>query len=325
MKLQTQIPFSKVLHPIDYQSRVLLLGSCFAENIGDRLDYFKFRTLRNPFGILFHPKAIENLVCRSIQKENYSENEVFFHNERWHCYDAHSDLSDVSRENLLHKLNESLQSVREQIEVATHIILTLGTAWIYEHRKTGQAVANCHKVPQTEFSKKLLSVENVEKSIRKILDLIASINQNAQVVFTVSPVRHLKDGFVENQRSKAHLISAIHQLLENPKSTNHSSYFESYEVMMDELRDYRFYAEDMVHPNALAINYICERFTEVWISETAYPTMQKIDTVQKGLLHRPFNPESEQHQQFLRSLQKKMDFLQQEYRFMRFGEKNPTG
>ena len=157
------------------------------------------------------------------------------------------------------------------------------------------------------------------------MDFIASINQNAQVVFTVSPVRHLKDGFVENQRSKAHLISAIHQLLENPKSTNHSSYFESYEVMMDELRDYRFYAEDMVHPNALAINYIWERFTEVWISETAYPTMQKIDTVQKGLLHRPFNPESEQHQQFLRSLQKKMDFLQQEYRFMRFGEKNPTG
>ena len=156
------------------------------------------------------------------------------------------------------------------------------------------------------------------------MELIGSINQNAQVIFTVSPVRHLKDGFVENQRSKAHLIAAVQQLLEDSKSNGHSSYFESYELMMDELRDYRFYTEDMVHPNALAIDYIWEKFTEVWISESAYPIMQKVDTVQKGLLHRPFNPESEQYLQFQRTLQEKIAFLEREYRFMRFGEKDPT-
>src|SRR5690606_35179885 len=133
MKLQTQIPFSKAQHPIHYQSQVLLLGSCFVENMGNKLDYFKFRTLMNPFGILFHPKAIENLVCRSIQKKNYSEGEAFLHIERWHCFDAHSDLSNVSRESLIQNLNGRLHKIGEHIEVASHIIITLGTAWAYRN------------------------------------------------------------------------------------------------------------------------------------------------------------------------------------------------
>ncbi|MCG2459798.1 GSCFA domain-containing protein [Flavobacteriaceae bacterium F89] len=320
MKLQTKIPLSKAEHPIDYQGQVLLLGSCFSENIGEKLDYFKFRTLRNPFGILFHPKAIENLVRRAIQKDYYLENEVFFHNERWHCFDAHSDLSDVSRENLIQRLNRSLQATREQIQKASHIILTLGTAWTYRHIKIGHIVANCHKVPQSEFSKELLSVEDILNSLNYIVDIIGTVNQHADIVFTVSPVRHLKDGFVENQRSKAHLISALYRIIEISKILNPKSYFESYELMMDELRDYRFYADDMVHPNALAIDYIWERFTEVWISDTAFPTMEKIDTIQKGLLHRPFNPESGQHRQFVGSLQEKIDFLQRQHPFMVFGK-----
>lgn len=320
MKLQTQIPFSKAQNPIEYRDRILLLGSCFAENIGGKLDYFKFRAITNPFGILFHPKAIEKLIRRSVKKEGYTEKEVFFHSERWHCFDAHSDLSDVSRENLLQKLNAGLRVTREQIEVAGHIILTLGTAWTYRNGKTGNLVANCHKVPQSEFSKEQLSVEDIEKSLNNIVDLVGSISKNAQVIFTVSPVRHLKDGFTENQRSKAHLITAVHQLLEKRKSTGPVSYFESYELMMDELRDYRFYAEDMVHPNALAIDYIWERFTELWISETAYPIMQKVATVQKGLLHRPFDPESGQHREFLITLRDKIDFLERECPFMRFGK-----
>lgn len=319
MKLQTQIPFSKAQHPIEYRSRILLLGSCFAENIGKKLDYFKFRNLTNPFGILFHPAAIEKLIRRSVQRQDYGESGIFFHNERWHSFDAHSDLSDISKENLLQKLNDTLRVTREQLQTASHIILTLGTAWTYRNRKTGDLVANCHKVPQSEFSKELLSVGDIEKSLSNSLDQIRSINKNAQVIFTVSPVRHIKDGFIENQRSKAHLIAAVHQLLEKHKSTISTSYFESYELMMDELRDYRFYADDMVHPNPLAIDYIWERFAEVWISETAYPIMQKVHTVQKGLLHRPFNPESGQHREFLRSLGDKIDFLESEYPFMRFG------
>lgn len=319
MKLQTHIPFSKAQHGIDYQSQVLLVGSCFAENIADKLDYFKFRALCNPFGILFHPVAVENLIGRSLQKKYYSDREVFFHNERWHCFDAHSDISDVSRNNLILKLNGGLKTMEEQIKIATHIIITLGTAWTYRHIETGHVVANCHKVPQSGFSKELLSIKDVDLSLRNIKELIGSINESAQVIFTVSPVRHLKDGFVENQCSKAHLIAAVYQMNKNSQLLPSTSYFPSYELMMDELRDYRFYAEDMVHPNALAIDYIWEKFTEVWISETAYPTMKKVDVVQKGLLHRPFNPESEQHRQFLKSLKEKIDSLQQQHSFMGFG------
>lgn len=320
MKLKTNIPLKPADNQIDYQSQLVLLGSCFSDNIGGKLNYFKFQSLQNPFGILFHPLAIENLVSRAVREDSYTEQDVFFSNERWHCFDAHSDLSNSSKEKLLQKLNDSLQRTKRQIKKSTHIVITLGTAWFYRKRGSNAVVANCHKVPQKEFSKEVLSIGTIITSLKKTIKLVQTVNQNAQFIFTVSPVRHLKDGFVENQRSKAHLIAAIHEVIDSPSLGGGwgEEYFPSYELMMDELRDYRFYEADMIHPNQVAIDYIWEKFKEVWISTNAYSTMEKVDAIQKGLQHRPFHPESEQHETFLVSLEEKITYLQKEYPFMQW-------
>jgi len=286
--------------------------------MGEKLDYFKFRNVQNPLGILFHPKAIENLMLRALDQKHFEEEALFYHNERWHCFDAHSDLSQVSKVQLLQDLNHALGLTNRQIRVATHILLTLGTAWCYRHKKTDVLVANCHKVPQGEFNKELLSIASIVKSLQSIIERIRSVNSKAQVIFTVSPVRHLKDGFMENQRSKAHLLAAVHECLEMSSLDLSLTYFPSFEILMDELRDYRFYKEDMVHPNPLAVAYIWEKFREAWISKTVYSEMDKVDLVQKGLAHLPFNPDSQGYQKFKKSLQGKITYLKRAYPFMEF-------
>ncbi len=319
MKLQTQIPLEKAANQIGYSSQVLLLGSCFVENMGSKLDYFKFRQLQNPFGILFHPMAIEKLMERAILEITYFESDIFHLNERWHCFDAHSALSETSKENLIKKLNDGLEATRSHLHTTSHIIITLGTAWVYRHNTSGNLAANCHKLPQREFSKELLSIDDIANSLERTMEHARSINKNIQFIFTVSPVRHLKDGFIENQRSKAHLISAVHKVLRTgitPIAVE--GYFPSYEIMMDELRDYRFYDRDMVHPNQLAIDYFWEKFKQTWISEEAYATMTEVDDIQKGLQHRPFNPDSEQHRKFRDTLETKIASIRQEFPFMEF-------
>jgi len=318
MKLQTQIPLAKANNQIDYNSQLLLLGSCFVENIGDRLAYYKFQSVQNPFGILFHPLAIEKLVSRAIHQTVYTEKDVFFLNDKWQCYDAHSDLSAVSKELLLQNLNAALEKTKKQLECASHIVITLGTAWVYEIKEGGQVVANCHKVPQKEFVKKLLGIDQIQNSLKATIEHIQSVNKNAHFIFTVSPVRHLKDGFVENQLSKSHLITALQHIVDISSLSKKECYFPSYEIMMDELRDYRFYAEDLVHPNTTAIQYIWEKFVDVWISDNAIPTMANVEAIQKALAHKPFNPDAENHQKFLKTLEEKIHSLQKTFPFIKF-------
>lgn len=316
MKLQTQIPLQpEKYNPMDYHSKIVLIGSCFVEHIGNKLEYFKFQNLQNPLGILFHPLAIENLIVNAINEKEYTESDLFFLNEQWHCYEAHSVLSNDSKSELLKELNHQVKITNNSIIEASHVIITLGTAWVYRHIETDQIVANCHKVPQKQFVKELLSIETISESLQAIVTLIKSVNPKAVVIFTVSPVRHLKDGFVENARSKAHLIAAIHEVVE-PRQLIH--YFPSYEIMMDELRDYRFYDEDMIHPNKIAVEYIWGKFQEVWISKEVSKTMSVIDEIQKGLLHRPFNKNSEAYQQFLQDLELKKIELKQQFPTINF-------
>jgi hypothetical protein len=315
MKLQTQIPLQKQsINHIDYTSNLFLLGSCFSENIGNKFAFYKFQSVQNPFGILFHPKAIENLITNAINQKEYSEDDIFFLNERWHCFEAHSSVSTENKEEILSNLNSSISITHKQLKQSSHIVITLGTAWTYRHIATDTTVANCHKIPQKKFLKELLSVDEITENIEAIVSLIKSVNPKALILFTVSPVRHLKDGFIENQQSKSHLISAIHQVTNN----SNVSYFPSYEIMMDELRDYRFYAEDMIHPNQTAINYIWESFSEAWVSDKVKNTMREVATIQTGLSHKPFNPNSAQHQQFLENLSLKIEKLQKEYPFIHF-------
>lgn len=315
MKLQTQIIVTPEWNQIDYDSSILLLGSCFVEHIGEKLEYYKFQNLQNPFGIVFHPLAIEKLVTRAINETDFTENDIFFHLEQWHCFEVHSVLSASDKDVFLKSLNESLRKLRDYVLTASHIVFTYGTAWVYRYIETDTVVANCHKVPQKKFLKELLSVEEVSASIDNTIALIKSVNNNAICIHTVSPVRHLKDGFVENTQSKAHLIAGLHQVVE-PR--NHIHYFPSYEIVIDELRDYRFYTEDMLHPNKTAISIIWKKFKEVWIASETNELQKEIGTIQAGLQHRPFNPESDAHRLFLKDLQEKINILQQKITHLKF-------
>lgn len=309
MNLQTHIAFSEEARPrIDYQSKLLLLGSCFSEHIGDRLSYFKFLVVQNPLGILFHPKAIERLISNAIDKKEYSEKDVFTHNERWHSFDAHSKLSALSKNNVLSNLNLAIEKTRNQLIQATHLIITLGTAWVYRHIESDRIVANCHKVPNKHFLKELLSVDAITESLSAIIALVSNINPEVTIIFTVSPVRHLKEGVVENLRSKSHLITGLHRVVD---TEDHVFYFPSYELMMDELRDYRFYAGDMIHPNETAIQYIWNTFERIWISKSELAIMSEVDSVQKRLNHTPFYPMSEEHRLFLERLSRDIKSLKQ--------------
>jgi hypothetical protein len=315
MNFTTKIAIEKYQNPIDYTSKILSFGSCFAENIGAKFEYFKFQNTTNPFGIIFNPVSIEKLANRIVNKIEFTENDIFFHNDLWHCYEVHSDLSHSSKEEFLQNLNEIISFSYSQIVSLTHCIITYGTSWIYKNKVSNEVVANCHKVPQNQFDKEILSTEIVQKSIENTINLIQKVNPKCQFIFTISPVRHIKDGFVENQRSKAHLITAIQNL---QFKTCNSQYFPSYEIMMDELRDYRFYADDMLHPSQIAIDYIWIKFFENYVSETEFETMNEICSIQKSLLHRPFNPETESHQKFLENLQQKIAKLQQQMPFVKF-------
>ncbi|WP_348823471.1 GSCFA domain-containing protein [Flavobacterium aestuarii] len=316
MNFTTKIPIPKNPNPIDYNSKIVSLGSCFAENMGNKFQYFKFQSKTNPFGIIFNPVSIERIIDRAVNDEVFTEEDVFFHNERWHCFEVHSDLSHSNKAELIANLNQILVETKKQLQEASHIIITYGTSWVYRSIEKNSIVANCHKVPQKQFSKELLSAETIEKSIQNTIDLIKKLNPNCSFIFTISPVRHLKDGFVENQVSKAHLITAVYQTTNNKQQT--INYFPSYEIMMDELRDYRFYAEDMLHPNQTAIDYIWERFSESCINENSFQTMKDVLEIQKGLSHRSFNPESEQHLKFLANLNQKINFVKEKFPHIKF-------
>lgn len=316
MQFRTQIPLKPKEPKIDYDSGIFLAGSCFVENIGEKLDFYKFRQLKNPFGILFHPFAIENFLARVASGYNYSEKDIFFHNESWHCFEAHSALNKPGKEEILEVLNNQIQQTVGFLKTATHVIITPGTAWSYRFKETDTTVANCHKIPQKNFSKELASTNDVEKSLRKAVSAVKNLNPSAQVIFTVSPVRHLKDGFIENQRSKANLISGIHEVIAEDPETHH--YFPSYEIMMDELRDYRFYSEDMLHPSDVAIDYIWKRFMETWISTKAQSVLKEVEEIQKGLSHRAFNPDSTAHKNFQKKIEEKIKVLEKTFPDFKF-------
>ena len=317
MNLQTQLPLSHAKNKIDYKSQLLLLGSCFVENIGLKLKYYQYQSIQNPFGILFHPPGIENLIKRALEKNYYEEEDLVFNGESWVCFDAHSKLRSESKLELVGQLNQALKTTNTQIKKATHIVITLGTSWIFREKKGDKLVVNCHKMPSNYFERELLNPKQIEESLRNILSLIRKLNKQASIIFTISPVRHIKNGLVENQRSKAHLITALGAVLEEVHTEN-IIYFPSYELVMDELRDYRFYANDLIHLNELGIEYIWEKFKFVWIAENTAKTMNEIDHIQKSISHRPFNESSKKHQHFLKVLEEKINAVTKDYPFMTF-------
>jgi hypothetical protein len=301
MKLSTPVALQPLDKKIDYHSRLLWMGSCFAENMGNQFAQLGFSQLSNPFGILFQPLALQRLVERALQANYFTKTDLVYHNGLWHCFELHSICSNSDPEAMLKQLNAKLNLLKTQLKKATHIGFTLGTAWVYRHLERDEVVANCHKIPQAQFAKELLSVGQIETALQKLIESIQAVNPNVQVLFTVSPVRHSKDGLVENQRSKAQLLVALHQLIE----THKAYYFPAYEILLDELRDYRFYADDLLHPSPLAIRYIWDKWLSISTTPETQALIAEVEAVQKSRQHRPFNPDTEEHTVFIEKLNKK--------------------
>ncbi|WP_445384162.1 GSCFA domain-containing protein [Robiginitalea sp. IMCC44478] len=314
MKWSTEVPVRQGEPLIGYEQPVVLLGSCFAAHLGAKLAHFQFQQLTNPLGILYHPKAIETVIDRSLAGHSYVKDDFFKNQDLWRNFEAHSDLAgpDLNKTITLH--NEALQALCEDLGRASHIVITLGTALAYQLLSSGDWVGNCQKMPASLFEKQLMDPGQLEESLFRALSKIREVNPGVHFLMTVSPVRHIRDGLVENQRSKAHLLAAVHKLADSGLV----QYFPAYEIMMDELRDYRFYEPDLVHPNAMAIDYIWERFKASWIDPELNPVLEEVDRIRKGLAHRPLHPDSDAHRNFRQKLEGQIKELAGRYPFMDF-------
>ncbi|MFY7811791.1 MAG: GSCFA domain-containing protein, partial [Flavobacterium sp.] len=279
---QFQIPKSNI--SIDYNSSLFLIGSCFAENIGNLLAENKFKTLTNPLGILFHPLAIERNLTEIIQNKKIDELDILFYNHQYLSLHSHSINNRDSKEKFVNNYNLLIEKSHLFLKNASHIMITYGTTWVYEYLKTNEIVANCHKLPSSDFKKKILDIDEIKNSIDNTIQILQEFNPTIKIIFTISPVRHLKDGFMENTLSKSLLICALY---ENIKYKNAIySIFPAYEIMLDELRDYRFYNNDYLHPNPLAIEYIWEKFSNLYFSDNTKNTIKKLQKINKDLKHK---------------------------------------
>ena len=311
MQFQTQIKIVPFDEKIDHRQPILSLGSCFADNIAKRLQRAKFDTTAAPTGILFNPESIARAIERfNRAKEDKSclptIEELQQANGVWYNYDFHSSFSHVDADTALSQMSDAVMRGAEALDTAKVVIITFGTAFVYRLSESGEVVANCHKQPQRLFSLEMLSVENI---VQRYNALLQGPLANKRVIFTLSPVRHLGDGLEQNSLSKATLRVAIAEIV--AKNSN-ACYFPSYEIMMDELRDYRFYADDMAHPSTLAVEYIWERFSQTAFSVTTLEAIKRIENIEAAAKHRPFNPESDAHRAFCRKMLAECELLQRE-------------
>ncbi len=297
---------------IKHSEKLFLIGSCFTEQIGAKLSHHKFRTIENPNGILFNPLSITQSISSYISNKQYTEADLFFHHEIWGSWDHHTKFSSIHEAECLSKINESQQQAHDFLQQTDWLLITLGSSFVYMLDKV-RAVANCHKVPTDKFDKILLTADQIVKELQMMIEELQAFNPGIKIIFTISPVRHLRDGFVENNRSKANLISAVHQLTEKCKAVY---YFPAYELVIDDLRDYRFFAEDMVHPNYQATNYVWEKFIHSCIEEDSKMLMKEINALKAAWHHKPFNPESNQHKTFLLTNLKKAEELKLKYNYL---------
>ena len=257
MKWHTELIPEKLNNPISYKDKIMALGSCFVENIGQKLTDLKYKVQVNPFGIQYNPISIANSLNRLMAGNILESSELFNHEGLWHSFMHHSDYSNIDKEICLEHINREFEKARVHLQNAESLMITLGTAWVYEYSLNKMIVNNCHKLPASNFKRYRLEVDEIVSQLSNTFMELIKFNPNLRILITVSPIRHLKDGFHENQISKSSLLLAVEKLREDFK---HVQYFPSYEIMMDDLRDYRFYKSDMVHPNEMAIDYIWEKF-----------------------------------------------------------------
>ena len=313
MQFRTTIELKPFDRRIDHSQTILSLGSCFASNVAERLSRAKFCVTSSPTGILFNPESIAatldrfDAVARGDNGALPAAEDLAYGNERWFSYDFHSDFSATDATDALATMQEAVRHGAQALKDAQVVILTFGTAFVFRNKQSGDVVANCHKQPQTLFQREMMSAEQIAT---RYISLMQGPLAGKQVIFTVSPVRHLADGLEQNSLSKATLRVAVDLI---QKACPNAYYFPSYEIVMDELRDYRFYADDMTHPSRMAIDYIWERFGEVAFSDKTKALNERIERIVKASEHRPFNRNGQEYKAFCRTQREKITQLESEY------------
>ncbi|MCF8246408.1 MAG: GSCFA domain-containing protein [Saprospiraceae bacterium] len=305
MTFRTVFPSFKSEVNISHTDRVLCLGSCFAEQMGGRLERLKFPMLVNPFGIVFNPISVVETLERLRSGNPFSEADLVANQGLWHSFEHHSRFSNPDKSVALEGINQSFSTAKGFLKNANRLIVTLGTAHVFVLKKTGEVVANCHKFPAGDFERRRLSVGEVVAALLPVFEKLKTELPELEIIATVSPVRHLRDGLSENQRSKATLLIALDEINQQLPYTH---YFPAYELLLDDLRDYRFYAEDLAHPNQLATDYIWQYFEGAFFDEKTKALCERIGRILTALAHRPFHSQSIEHQDFLK---KQVEYIKQ--------------
>lgn len=300
---------------ISHQDFILSVGSCFAEHIGKRLAQYKFSSQLNPFGILYNPISIANNLAYLISDQQFDTPDIFFHQNLWHSFNHHGSFSHPDQTLMLQQLNAQLLFARSFLAKANCLIITLGTANTFVHKDRATIVANCHKLPSQHFYRKMLEPLEICEQMGEVFNQLKAKKPNLKILLTVSPVRHIRDGLLESNRSKARLLLACEQLSKQIKDVY---YFPAYELIMDDLRDYRFYKEDLVHPSDMAIDYVWQYFATAFFSTPTTELMQQIEQIVKASEHRPFHMESTAHQDFVKRQMAKIDRLEQQQPYLNF-------
>jgi hypothetical protein len=291
-----------------YEHKMLLVGSCFAASLAVRLQNLKFAAMGNPFGVLYNPVSVAQSLLRMSEKRLLTASDLRYGQGLWFSYTHHSRFAHPDKDECLRRINESILRGAWGLKTADFLVVTLGTSWAYRLKETGETVASCHKTPEREFERFFLSPDETAAVLCEMVRSVQGKNPSVYTIFTVSPIRHWKDGAHGNQLSKAALLLAVEQVLQRTKNT---AYFPAYEIMQDELRDYRFYASDMLHPSEVAVEYIWEKFEETTVSESAKKTMVEIKQLLAAKEHRPFNADTQEYRDFLKAQQQNLSQLKQ--------------
>lgn len=317
MIFRTEInpPISQSL--IEHHHKISTIGSCFAENIGEYFSYYKFNVMSNPFGVLYNPVSVFNALMMLRVKKVFSGDDLIYDQYEWHSFYHHSDFSHHDKQKCLDKINKCIEDTGNFLTEAGYLIITYGTAFVFEHPEKKIIVSNCHKIPPNQFKRFLLSYQETKNTITDTISLLEQINPELKIIFTISPVRHWRDGAIENQLSKSTLFLALHESI---KEKENCFYFPSYEIVMDDLRDYRFYKEDMLHPNKIATNYIWEKFSGSFLSGKCLGLISEVKKVVQAAEHRPRNPDSEKHKKFSLSMTEMINKLESKHTYLNFDE-----
>jgi len=313
MDFRTPLNIVRSEKEISHQDKIVMLGSCFAENIGQELIRNKFNIDLNPFGMLYNPVSVGQSVEALIENKTFGEPDVFFDKGVYQSFFHHGKFASPEKKTFFENINESAVYSSRYLRKATNLIITFGTAYVYRYKKTGQIVSNCHRIPSSEFERFRLTVSEIVSLWKDVITRLRTINPAINILFTVSPIRHLRDGLHDNQLSKSTLLLAIDEL---KKEYPFADYFPSYEIMLDDLRDYRFYDEDMLHPSPSAIKYIWDRFGEAYFSEQTKATNKEWAKISQALLHRPFDVETEEHKHFLKQTLLKIEGFRHKYPYI---------